>query len=713
MKAALPPLVPGLPLLGNALDLMGDPAPFLVKNYLRFGPVFRVNAAHHRLLVIAGPEANVFFMKGAGARYLENRRAFAVMKKELNGQNLIFAQDGQRHREVRQLLRPAYSREMLDRNLPIIGEALESLIRKAPVGQSIPLRLLIQRLIAELLSRAVLGRSPEKIFDNLVFFQTNLIEAWLGSFAALRVRRPRYRRAKAALFAFARQILDEHRHMTAPQGERTIADIVLAGTIHGEPLSENDLTAFTLGPILSGLDTTASTCAFLIYELLRHPELLEQIIAEIDETFNHGAPSAHELRSMRTFRGAFLETLRLHPVAPGIVRHAAEPFEFQGYRVEAGQKVLIAISVPNFLPQFYPDPERFDIERYYPPRREDRQDGVFNPWGVGPHLCLGTGQAEIIVMLAAGMLLRCTRLSLDPLNYKLRTRMEPVPAPSGCKVKISELRTVAPRGPRMERTEQIAMVLPTLDRKVLADVASRVVVRTYAAGTAIIRQGDAADRFFIVQEGELDVEVAAADGAAPRVMNHLGPGDYFGEIGLLTGSTRTATVRATRETQVMELDRDGFMTMISTSDLTSQELSRVMRQRVIANGFALVLPALDARQAASLAERVQHRHYDAGQAIVRQGEPPDAFYVLTHGACEVICRMPSGGDAVVGQLVQGDFFGEIDLLRGVPCTATVRAGPDANADVLALDAEGFRSLIHDLKLAHEEIANVMRMLRVP
>ena len=709
MKAALPPLVPGLPLLGNALDLMGDPASFLFKNYARFGPVFRVNAVHHRLLVVAGPEANLFFMRGAGAHCLENRQAFAVMTKELNGKNLIFAQDGQRHREVRQLLRPAYSREMLDRNLRSIGEVLGSLIRKEPVGKNIPLRLLIQRLIAELLSRAILGRSPEKIFDDLVFFQTNLIEAFLGNLAALRVRRPRYRRAKAALFEFAREILNEHRHMTAPQGERTIADIVLAGRIDDEPLSESDLTAFTLGPILSGLDTTASTCAFLIYELLRHPELLEQIIAEIDETFSHGAPSAHELRNMRTFRGAFLETLRLHPVAPGIVRHAAEPFEFQGYSVQRGQKILIAISVPNFLPQFYPNPERFDVERYYPPRREDRQDGVFYPWGVGPHLCLGNGQAEIIVMLVAGMLLRCARLSLDPPDYKMRTRMEPVPAPSGCKVKILELRTAAPRGPRLEHTEQIAMMLPTLDHKVLADVASQVVVRPYAAGTAIIRQGDAADRFFIIQDGEVDVEVAAGDGAAPRLVNHLGPGDYFGEIGLLTGSTRNATVRTTRETQVLELGRDGFMTMILTSDLTSQELSRVMRQRVIANGFALALPSLDARQAASLAERVRHRHYDAGQSIVRQGEPADAFYVLTRGACEVICSTPRG-DAVMGQLGQGDFFGETGLLQGAPDTATVRAGPDGGADVLALDPEGFRSLIQDLKLAHEEIANVMRIL---
>jgi cytochrome P450/CRP-like cAMP-binding protein len=686
---------------------MRDPAPFFVQNYLRFGPVFRVNAAHHRFLVFAGSEANDFFMRGAGAHCLENKRAFAVMEKELKGENLMFSIDGQRHQQVRQLLRPAYSREMLDRNLPHIGEVLESVIRQA-AGQSIPLRPLMQRLISEQLGRAILGRSPEKIFDEVVFFQTNLIEAFLGKFPALRVRCPRYRRSKAVLFEFAREILDERRHMTSPQGERTIADIALAGRIDGRPLSEHDLTAFVLGPILAGLDTAASTSTFFIYELLRHPEMLDQIHAEIDQTFSHGIPTAHELRGMRTFRGAFLETLRLHPVAPGIGRHVAEPFEFQGYRVEAGQEILIAISVPHFLPEFFPEPERFDIERYYEPRREDRQPGVFAPYGVGPHLCLGNGQAEIIIMLTVAMLLRCTRLSLDPPNYKLRTRMEPVPAPSGCKVRISEFRAATPGRPGAERTEQAAMVLPTLDRKALADVASQVVLRTYAVGAVIIRQGEVADRFFMIHEGEVDIEVAAGHDGASRVVNRLGPGGYFGEIGLLTGSTRNATARAIRETQLMELDRSGFMTMISTSDLTSQELSRVMRQRIIATGLAVALPSLDARQAANLAERVQLQHYAAQQEIVRQGEPADAFYVLTRGACEVFCRTPGGGDAVVGQLFPGDFFGEVGLLLGMLRTATVRAGPETDAEVLAIDSDGFRSLIQDSKLAHEEIANVMR-----
>jgi cAMP-dependent protein kinase regulator len=217
----------------------------------------------------------------------------------------------------------------------------------------------------------------------------------------------------------------------------------------------------------------------------------------------------------------------------------------------------------------------------------------------------------------------------------------------------------------------------------------------------------------MIREGEVDIEVAAGDGAAPRVVNHLGPGDYFGEIGLLTGATRNATVRATRDTQVMELDRDGFMTMISTSDLTSRELSHVMRQRVIATGLAVALPSLDARQVATLTDRIAHQQYAAGQDIVRQGEPSDAFYVLIRGACEVICRTPGGQDVAVAQLVQGDFFGEMGLLLGVPRTATVRAAPDNDVEVLALDADGFRSLIKDSSLAHEEIANVMRTRLTP
>src|SRR5262249_53264844 len=154
---------------------------------------------------------------------------------------------------------------------------------------------------------------------------STLIYTTMGNFAGLRKRRPRNRQAKAALWDLARTILQDHRvHKAANAGERTIADIVLAAQIEGESLSENDLVVCVLGPYLAGMDTAANTAAFLLYELLSRPELLDRVIGEIDQVFSGNALSAQALRGMRALRGAFLETLRLHPVAPAVPRHAVE-----------------------------------------------------------------------------------------------------------------------------------------------------------------------------------------------------------------------------------------------------------------------------------------------------------------------------------------------------------------------------------------------------
>jgi CRP-like cAMP-binding protein/cytochrome P450 len=529
-----------------------------------------------------------------------------------------------------------------------------------------------------------------------------------GNFPAIRLRRPRFRKAKASLLELSRSILQEHRlKKTAAGGESTIADIALSARLDGRPLDESDLAMIILGPYIAGLDTAANTAAFFIYELLRHPALMEEIISEIDAAFSNGMPSAQELRGMRAFRGAYIETLRLNPVTPCVMRHAVEPFEFAGYRVEAGDEVIVGTTIAHFLPELYPDPQRFDIDRYYEPRREDRQPGAFYPFGIGPHLCLGTGQAEIVTMISVAALLRQARLSLDPSDYKLKTRLAPTAHPAGCNIRITERRS-AVRSAAASPKKQVTIALPTLDRRVLADVVSQGVVKVYPAGRTIIRQGEIADRFFIVVKGEVEVEVTSSPDARPRIVNRLGPADYFGEIGLLTGATRNATVRTTRETELMELDRDSFMTMITECDLTSQEMSHVMRQRVIATGLAMALPVLDPAQAAALAARIAHRSYARGTDIIRQGDPSDTFYVLVRGACDVICQTPTGGEAVVAHLVQGDFFGEVGLLLGVPRTATVRAGSQEDVEVLALDADGFRSLISNGQLAYEEIALVMR-----
>src|SRR5262249_42961549 len=91
----------------------------------------------------------------------------------------------------------------------------------------------------------------------------------------------------------------------------------------------------------------------------------------------------------------------------------------------------------------------------------------------------------------------------------------------------------------------------------LEHLASRLVPLRLGAGTVVVREGDAGDRFYIVAEGE--VEVSQYD----RAMSKLGPGDYFGEIALLRDVPRTATVAARTDVVLYALDRDDFLASVT------------------------------------------------------------------------------------------------------------------------------------------------------
>ena len=114
-----------------------------------------------------------------------------------------------------------------------------------------------------------------------------------------------------------------------------------------------------------------------------------RMTAEADASFTGGTLTADSLRTLDVTHRVALETLRMYPIAPAITRTVSNTFEFAGYTIPAGEKVIVATTVPHHLEQYFPEPERFDIERYTPERQEHRQPGVFAPFGAGPHVCLG------------------------------------------------------------------------------------------------------------------------------------------------------------------------------------------------------------------------------------------------------------------------------------------------------------------------------------
>jgi CRP-like cAMP-binding protein len=403
--------------------------------------------------------------------------------------------------------------------------------------------------------------------------------------------------------------------------------------------------------------------------------------------------TAQGLRQMQTLRHAYLETLRFHPVALGLPFLVEEGFEFGGTRICKGDRVVVTPLPAHFSPEHYTDPHTFDCGRCADPRGEIHAPGAFAPFGFGGRVCAAAGLVEVISLATMATLLHVADLRLAPSDYIVRSTLDPLPGPEPrFAIEMGGLRSPRTVTPASRQFEELLAVPATEGTSpAWRALLKRVERARYAAGMLIIREGDVAEHFFIVTEGE--AEVFRTQGADDTRLALLKPGDHFGEIGLLRRIARTASVRAASALDVLVVDRETFLAMIAESDFVSEQIAENVRRRITANRLADALPHLEQDQTGRLLPNVHLTRFSAGAVIIRQGDPAESFFVVASGRVDVVRRTPNGRDRVVNQLEAGEWFGEMGILNGAPRNATVRVVSDADAEVLVVDKEDFIALV--------------------
>jgi len=215
-----------------------------------------------------------------------------------------------------------------------------------------------------------------------------------------------------------------------PDERRTLVDDILAAhRKNPELIPAGDLPMLMAGPYVAGLDTVANTTSAIVYTVLKYPEVLKRVLAEVDEVMSMPIDEATFMDSMPSLRGAIMETMRLYPIAVAQLRVANKDFEFGGYLYKEGQFLYIATAVPHLEERFYPDADSFDIDRYNEDRKEHLQSGAYSPYGRGPHTCAGRTQAEVILMMTMAELFYLFDLELVPKDYDLKIKTAPTPGP--------------------------------------------------------------------------------------------------------------------------------------------------------------------------------------------------------------------------------------------------------------------------------------------
>ena len=415
-------------MVGSVFDMARDMRAFLTAGYLEHGPVFGIRLLNRRFTVLAGVEANRFLSR-QGAGHFRSFEFWSGFNAWFGAARSTLSTDGPEHAAFRRTLKRGYSREYAVERMDGLIDIARREIAGWPLERSMPAASALQRIVTDQVGTLVAGVSPRPYNDDLVCYVHALLSATIVPRPHLRWS-PRFRRASARVDKLYHEVIERHsgtmreRHGTEPD---LIDDLLDLHESDPRFFPEADLKIAALGPFVAALDTVAGTCAFMLYALLRHPELLERVRAEADALINGGAPAGERLREMDTMHRAAMETMRMYPVTPLLVRTATNSFEFAGHRIPAGERLMIATAVPHYLPECFPEPERFDIDRYGPERAEHRQPYVYAPFGLGTHRCLGNGFAEVQIAVTMATILHEVDLTLDRTDYSLKTTQVPLP----------------------------------------------------------------------------------------------------------------------------------------------------------------------------------------------------------------------------------------------------------------------------------------------
>lgn len=233
----------------------------------------------------------------------------------------------------------------------------------------------------------------------------------------------------------------------------------------------------------------------------------------------------------------------------------------------------------------------------------------------------------------------------------------------------------------------IAFLPPELRRLVV----DSFVADSFAFGSNIVREGDEADAFFVIRSGRARV-VKRGENGDEVSLNVLRAGDSFGEMALLDGGKRTATVRASNDVEALKLGGSVFRALLHNHPEIRTYFELQIKHRSLHNFFrqftAFAHLPVDALQ--TMLGELEPVMIERQELVIRQGDPPGPMYIVEEGRLRVFIE-EDGARRYLAYLRKGDFFGEVSLFKNTNRTASVEAV--SSCRLLMLGGETFEALI--------------------
>lgn len=429
VKAVLPPgpkpLIPAI----NLIRLRRNPIKFLTQLteeygevvYFKLGPqpVFLINNPDHIRDVLI--THNRQFMKGEGLQ-----RA-----KRLLGEGLLTS-EGEFHLRQRRLAQPAFHRQRIAGYASTMIEYSERLSDGWQPGEERDIAREMMKLTLAIAGKTLFDADVETEADEIGDALSKTMEMFnyltLPFFQVLeRLPIPamqRFRVARKRLDETVFRIIRERRESGEDRGD-LLSMLMQARDTEGDGsgMTDQQLRDEAMTIFLAGHETTANALTWTWYLLSQNPEAEARFHAEIDEVLSGQAATAEHYPRLRYTEMVFAEAMRMYPPAWVIGRRVLNDYQLNGYHVPDRSIILMSQYVAHHNPKYFPEPDRFDPERWTPEAREFRPKFSYFPFGGGPRLCIGESFAWMEGVLVLATLGRKWRMRHSPEN---KVELQPI-----------------------------------------------------------------------------------------------------------------------------------------------------------------------------------------------------------------------------------------------------------------------------------------------
>lgn len=395
-------------LLGSLVEVSRDWLGFYKSCADEYGDIVRIHLAHVPVYLVVHPrDIETVLVTNAGnfTKSADYRALARVL-----GQGLLTS-EGDFWKRQRSLIQPAFHRQNILSYAAVMTQAASHMLDSWEEGGERNVHEDLMRVTLEIVARCLFGAEVSDAAERVGKAMEVVTEKFINN-ASLAVMfpfdipvlfAPREWRAIRELNEIIGGVIRQRRSSGQPRED--LLDMLLrVRDADGNPMSGEQLRDEVMTLFLAGHETTAIALSWACYLIAQNPRVERKLAEELREVLGDRVPTPEDLPRLRYTEMVLKETMRLYPAVWGIGRKAVKECELGGYRVPAGSNIFILQWRTQRDPRFFPDPERFDPERWRddPVRSGKVPRFAYFPFGGGPRACVGAAFAmmEATLLLA-------------------------------------------------------------------------------------------------------------------------------------------------------------------------------------------------------------------------------------------------------------------------------------------------------------------------